>query len=792
MTITTTSTGPVQTDIPMVDSAAPRASKPAKNRAATLLDGYIPNDQIEVDPSVTFHTDVNKDIDPITYEVLRSKFWNLNWDHQETLRRASGSLVVIYGYDFNTSIQTEDGEGVVFGPGNLFFAGCADLCIKWTLEYRAGTIGINPGDVFIQNDPWVGTNHQMDTAVFAPVFVDGKLFSWVYNVVHQREIGGVEPGGFVQQAKDVYSEATFMPPMKLVDAGTLREDVLDMWTRRSRLPELMALETKAQLAGVDFAKRRLEEMIDRYGAATVKGAMRGVIENTASTVGKRLAKLPDATWRDVRYVAGANPDDKKLYKFGLTFEKRGDRIRVTNDGTDKSAGSFNITRGVLRSLVANALIPTLAYDQFLCGAGVLRQIDFDVPGDDRITSARHPAAVSTSIGLTTAGGQAHYLASKMLSADPDLRHHIFGASCLHTLVVNQVFGHHKNGSLYQNFPFDSNVGAIGAFSFRDGIDHGGGVLSNFNPAGSCEGYEREIPYLYLYRKEMPASGGHGQFRGGCSFVVGLVGHGTDDGYISSGGLFQTVTQGIGLVGGYPSTAGLMRHAIDTDIRALLEKGIMPGSPDELESLIPALSPPPPKKFDNRLIESDVFETWALPGAGYGDPLLRDPELVAQDAEHGRLLEGDALEVYGVVLTDDLKVDVPATETARQDLRKARLAQANAPRAGVGKAAAGEVRGHALATVAIYDGEETELACAHCSHALGTGESGYRSGCAEMEITLPSISPYFGAPETQVDEVLVFRRYLCPGCGSALDGEICRPADSPSDDLTVHDLKGTAL
>ena len=161
--------------------------------------------------------------------------------------------VVVYGYDFNTSLQTEDGEGVVFGPGNLMFAGCADLVVKWTLEHRSWNTGIGPGDVFIQDDPWVGTNHAMDTAVYAPLFVGDKLFAWVYNVVHQRELGGVEPGGFVQTATDVYSEATFMPPVKLVDAGVLREDVADAWIRRSRLPELIYLELKSQLAGVEFA-----------------------------------------------------------------------------------------------------------------------------------------------------------------------------------------------------------------------------------------------------------------------------------------------------------------------------------------------------------------------------------------------------------------------------------------------------------------------------------------------------------------------------------------------------------
>ena len=157
----------------------------------------MPPDELVIDPSLQLHTEYDTDVDPITYEVLRSKLWNVNWDHQETIRRVSGSQVVVYGYDFNTSIQTEDGAGVCFGPGNLFFGGCADVVVKWTLEHRSMNVGIDEGDIFLQDDPWIGTNHQMDTAVYAPVFWEGRLFAWVYNVIHQRELGGVEPGGFI-------------------------------------------------------------------------------------------------------------------------------------------------------------------------------------------------------------------------------------------------------------------------------------------------------------------------------------------------------------------------------------------------------------------------------------------------------------------------------------------------------------------------------------------------------------------------------------------------------------------
>src|SRR5678816_3297432 len=130
-------------------------------------------------------------------------------------------------------------------------------------------VGIRDGDVFLQDDPWIGSNHAMDTAVFGPVFVDGKLFAWLFNCVHQREIGGSRPGGFVQEARDCHSEPTFMPPIKLVENDVIREDIADAWTRRSRLPELMALELKSQVAGFRMARERLLALISRYGARSI-------------------------------------------------------------------------------------------------------------------------------------------------------------------------------------------------------------------------------------------------------------------------------------------------------------------------------------------------------------------------------------------------------------------------------------------------------------------------------------------------------------------------------------------
>jgi N-methylhydantoinase B len=765
-----------------ITSMRPSLENERERRAESYQYGYMPGEELIIDPSLQLHSEYDTDIDPVGYEVLRSKLWNINVDHQETIRRVSGSSVVAFGYDFNTSIQTEDGAGVCFGPGNLFFGGCADLVVRWTLEHRSMNVGIEPGDIFVQSDPWVGTNHAMDAAVYAPVFWEGKLFAWVYNVVHQRELGGIEPGGFVQQAHDVYAESTFFPPTKLVEGGVFREDIADAWVRRSRLPGLMTLELRSQVSGVEFAHAGLMSLIRRYGVGQVKGVMRKMISTTASVVGERIAELPDGEWSDSRYAAGAVVGDLSPYKFRLSVRKEGDRLRYSNAGTDPSVGSFNITSGVLRSAIVNSLLTFLCYDQYLCAAGLLEQVDFDFERGT-ITAASHPAAISTSLGLTTSLVQGQYLNAKVFSGREELAHHTFGPSGTATLIVTPTFGTDQYGSPASNLPLDCIVGGIGAFPWRDGLDHGGTFNSPMSPVGSVEEMERETPILYLYRREASRSGGHGRWRGGACITAAYVGHRTPEHYISSGGLVQSVTQGTGLFGGLPASGGTLWRAEDTAVREWLSDGRVPGTPAELREMAPDLALAPPKVYNNRLLERDVFEVLPCAGAGYGDPILREPERVADDIVEKKLTAEDALSIYGVVLEGG-EVDAAATARRREQLLGERLEAARPPREPHG----GRLGKHdclATATVAIGSGGEGRiLGCARCGQELSTEEGNYRLGAAELEREVEELGPHFVDPEPQVGVKMIWRTYLCPDCGTSLDGELCRPEDEPYWDVRM--------
>lgn len=739
-------------------------------RRKSLVDGYVPPDEPEVDPSVVFHREYADDLDTVTFQVIRSRLWNVNWDHQQTIRRVSGSGVVVYGYDFNTSIQTEIGEGVVFGPGSIFFAGCADAAVKWTLEHRSATVGIEDGDVFMHDDPWVGTNHQMDTALFAPVFVDDRLFAWVFNVVHQRELGGVQPGGFVQSATDVHSEATFWPPTKLVSRGLLREDVADAWTRRSRLPELLQLELKSQIGGIELARRRIAEMVEKYGPMVVKGAMQRMIGETEAAVRRRLRSLPEATWRDVCVAGGSLPGDRAAHRLELRVRHEDGHLTISNEGTERSTGSFNCSFGQFRAAVLNAAMPMLAYDQFLCGAGVLRCITFE-PAHDVITSASHPAAVSTAMGNIMATYQASRAFARMLGSSPDQRVRAMATSGIHTPVTSTLFGTDQYGESYANFAFDSIVGAIGAFSWRDGLDHGGSVSSTINPVGSVEVWEREIPFLYLYRQEVPGSGGHGRWRGGATFVSGWTGHRTEKSYISSGGLYQALTLGIGLAGGLPSTGGTMWTARETSIQEEFAAGRLPGSPDEVRELSGDGHVPPPKKFDNPLGIGDVFELMPTPGGGYGDPLLREPDLVAEDLATDRVTPDQAERIYGVAVDDAGGVDALRTAEMRAAALARRKAAASEPARRPRPAGDLRADGALLETVMLLrdDAGAQFCGCAACAEPLSDAGEPFQHGCGVIEFALPSLDErLFMDPDVVVDDRIVGQMYICPGCGHALE------------------------
>ncbi len=295
---------------------------------------YIPGPKLRVAPNLKLHTEEAESIHPVTFEVIRNALWIVNQEQADTIRKVSSSPVTTFAFDFNTSIQDEVGDGVVFAPYLQYFPGMADLVVRWTIENLGDFPGIHDGDLFIQNDPLIGVSHQMDFQAFAPVFVGDELFCWIFNSIHVRDIGGVAPGSFCVDARDIYSEATPIPPLKIVERGRIRPDIEAALMRHSRLPGLLALDLRSQMAGIHASRVRILDLVRRYGAATVKAAMRKIVRDTRRAVGERLSRLPDGTWTDVSYLGGMYTGDRGAYRVLLGMKKQGDHLTFFNDGTD--------------------------------------------------------------------------------------------------------------------------------------------------------------------------------------------------------------------------------------------------------------------------------------------------------------------------------------------------------------------------------------------------------------------------------------------------------------------------
>ena len=117
-------------------------------------------------------------ISPITFEVVRHRLTNINEDAAATLKRVSGSQIAVEANDLNTVIMAPDGRVVACGRYVLVQVASMHLVVTDLLEHYLDNPGIDPGDQFITNDPYVGTLHQPDVVLAAPVFYGGELVAW--------------------------------------------------------------------------------------------------------------------------------------------------------------------------------------------------------------------------------------------------------------------------------------------------------------------------------------------------------------------------------------------------------------------------------------------------------------------------------------------------------------------------------------------------------------------------------------------------------------------------------------
>lgn len=610
-------------------------------------------------------------IDPLTYEVVRHRLTSITEEMGEALKKMSGSVVVTDCNDFDAAIMDEVGDVVQVGLYNTELAASLDMAANWTLRNRVDSPGINPGDMFLCNDPWVGGGlHQNDVSLFAPLFHEGELFAWTGAVAHQVDVGGVSPGSWSVGATDVFWESVPTPPVKIVDGGEIRKDVEDVYLRRSRVPKLVALDLRAKIGANNVAHERIRALIAKYGADTVKAVMRRTMDDAERRLKAKLLEIPDGTWQAVAHQDSARSGDDGVYKIVLSLTKTADKLVFDFTGTDPQVeGLINCTYAGLRGGILPILLTTVCGDIPWAPGGLYRCLEIiSEPGT--INNCTFPAGIgkaSVASAWATQNVVTECIAG-MLDTHPEHRKRLMSVCC-GTWDFALLAGVDQRGGGFVTMLCDSMAGGLGARTDSDGVDTGGLACIPMGRIADSEMNEFAFPMLYLWRREEADSGGPGRFRGGVGASSCFIPWDSPIGgvhlVVSAPG--KALPLATGVSGGLPAGTQFDVLIRESRVRELLASGRIPRSIDELggeEQLVPT-------HHETDLGPSDVYFTHWQGGGGYGDPLLREPELVARDVLARKVSPSASFEVYGVVLAGDGAVDVEATESARSERRRTR-------------------------------------------------------------------------------------------------------------------------
>ena len=620
---------------------------------------------------------VKKELDPVRYEVFYNRIKQIMEEGKEVLRYLSGSTIAREAGEVMQAFYLPTGEAVVIACGILMHIMNVTRVIRYMRdnEYEKEGIGIYDGDQFINNDAYIGGMHAPDTSLVAPIFYKGELIGYVASISHTTETGGIEPGGMCPSATEAWHDGIHLPAVKLVERGRMRRDVLNMILRSVRTPRAMEVDIKARLAANERVRKRLIELIDEVGLDFFKKACRALLDDAREEIRTRLKRL-----RPGKYVARSYCD---------TVGIRGDRlaiIQVEMEITEE--GELYIKVPIVSPQLPsfnNAYLPATEASTFYI---LLVQLAYDTRWNSAISDLVHldvlphsrlNADADQSVGYATVG-----IAQVYTNALTECLSRAFYCSgqkeeavAQHNVVACGIWGgidqHGRPcGNILSNvWPASGMGGRYG----RDGIDSSVQYFNPWSYTADSEGEEVFMPVLHWVVKHRANSGGFGKWRGGSGIKAIDVVHGSNNVatyVIGTGGKIQ-VNQG--LFGGYPSACIYSDRMVNTDFFERARKGErLPYDFNEVRELLEGEYIPGPPSIPARLSkEGDIIMYSSIGGAGFGDPIERDPERIVEDVKTGHATLDVAERVYAVSIDPDtLEIDHEKTQALREAKRRERL------------------------------------------------------------------------------------------------------------------------
>ncbi len=593
--------------------------------------------------------------DAISVEIFANLFKAVVDEMAWIVLRSSHTTFVKETQDFAVSLVTNEGEifAYPYGSGATPIMG---------VPMHAGTKAFDdwrPGDIMMTNDPYSTGGmvmHLNDIYLFKPLFVDGRLLCFAWTFIHCTDVGGYAPGSIDMRNNEVFQEGLRLRPVKLMRQGVLNQELWNIFADNCRIPALNWGDITACIAALDKAERRMARLVERYSYSAVQQSIYATLDRTEQLARQVLAHIPKGEYRFDEYFEDDYISDLPV-RITAKLTSRGDgTVLLDFTGSDPQVrAALNLPTGSMRHhpflcMALTNLVVTQS-ESIHINAGIIRCIDLVLP-QASVVNARFPAACG--MRFTTAM-RIHDLVLGLLSKALEGLAPVGGSGAVViTYISTSELG--ETGRVVVANPVS---GGSGGGAHLDGIS-GSELSVAFLRNVPVEVLESEAPVLVRRFGLRPDTEGAGKHRGGFGTEYDLqIRH--PSAVVVMRGKDRHHFCAWGAAGGQAATPS----------------GNTAERPGEPEHDIG-------KQTVYRPTMNETIRIWAGGGGGWGDPLERDPAMVAQDVAAELLSPERARSIYGVVVTNG---EVEAAET--QALRARMAAQRAAPPAfdfGPGRAA----------------------------------------------------------------------------------------------------------
>ena len=575
-----------------------------------------------------------RNLDTVTLELIKGAIQSARGEMEALIERSSMSPFIREKKDYFTAFFDRDGRLVVstalpMAAGNL---------IDCILE-RYPRDQMKAGDLYLYNDSYGSrgaVSHNNDMVFIAPVFSGARVVAFAEAWGHLWDIGGMVPGSISPAATDVFQEGIVIPPSRVLRDGVWNEDLIRTFVRNTRFPDMVRGDISAIMAAVRVGSRRMEEIVERFGAGAVEAAFAGMLDQSERALRRAFAdRVPDGRY-SFRDFIDSDSVSEKSYSVAVTVEKRGETVSLDYSASDDQAqGAINF---IMDSSVPKTMCGLYFTGQeagIALNGGFHRAVGEVKTRPGSIVAPREPAPLGMrSHCLTRVNSSLFGAFAKATGGN------VPAASAVYVLYYLRSWNDERTDL---DLCIEGLAVGFGARPHADGIDAVYYVAQKNYP---IEFAEMEFGVRVEGYSIHANSGGPGLHRGGCGIVRDLRVIG--DEAIIGVRMDNIRWPAWGVKGGMGGGAGRIV--------------VNPGTADERELR--------PMSEGNRLKKGDLVRIMTSGGGGWGSPLERAAEQVRDDVLDGFISAESAARDYGVVLTDDLiDVDMAATDARRKELAR---------------------------------------------------------------------------------------------------------------------------